>query len=321
MYIITETFSSEHLQQDRICTIEPLPNLPMSERSLQGASLRRPLGGRLRVYRPFPSKKNRGRHLDSIRKALVRGELSLNGFNRWRLIEVNKSAVGWTFVETGHTSKIAQTEIQTALRESGDIQIIEVNEQSADDVLTRLKNGGERPDLVVIQRDWINHPGTHSVIARIISVGKIRGFVIHIIAALGSSSQNADPLHKEARQRYLFDTNPLIRVSPTISRVEQLFGESLSAAGLEPIPQKSVANYFLDFAVMGNHSGLPLRLDVEVDGRYWHEELAGRRRPSDDRRDYVLKCFGWRPMRFWTDEIEEDEKECIERILNELKSV
>ena len=258
--------------------------------------------------------------LDAIRKALVRGELSLNGFNRWRVLEASKATIGWTFVDAGSTAESAQIEMQVAKRESGNIRIVNADESSADDILVRLDTGVERPDLIIIQRDWVRYPGSHTSVTRLIDMGRARGFVIHVIAAVGSSSRIVDNLHKEARHRYLFDSNPFIRPSPTISNIERLFGESLSDAGLDPEPQKAVANYFLDFAVVDMLNGLPVRLDIEVDGRYWHEELPGKRRPSDDRRDQIVKRFGWRPVRFWTDEIEKDKMGCIQRILNQIAS-
>ena len=294
---------------------------PMSAHQVQGQSLRRALGGRLRVYRPKISNRKGVGRLDAIRKALIRGELSLNGFNRWRLLEASKSVIGWTFVDAGCTAESAQIEVQVALRESGNIRIAVADEVSVDDILAKIESGDERPDLIVVQRDWVKHPGSHSAIKRLIDVGNARGFVIHVIAALGAeSSRILDDLRHKARQRYLFDANPLIRPLPTTSAIERLFGESLSNEGLDPKPQKAVANYFLDFAVFDSVNRLPVRLDIEVDGRYWHEELPGKRRPSDDMRDRILKRFGWRPLRFWTDEIEKDEMECIQRILNELAS-
>ena len=286
----------------------------------QGRSLRSPLGGRLRVYRPNIRQRKKASRLDVIRKALVRGELSLNGFNRWRILEPNRSATGWTFVDAGRTAESAQVEIQVARRESGNILIFNADESSADDVLWRLESGIERPDLIIIQRDWVSYPGSHSAITSLIKEGRIRGLVIHVIAALDTNLKIEDDLHKEARKRYLFDINPLIRPSSAISKIERRFGESLSDAGLDLEPQKAVANFFLDFAVIDNLNGLPLRLDIEVDGRHWHEELPGKRRPYDDRRDRIVKHFGWRPIRFWTDEIEKDNLGCIQRILNQLPS-
>ena len=60
-----------------------------------------------------------------------------------------------------------------------------------------------------------------------------------------------------------------------------------------------------------------MRLDVEVDGRYWHEELPNRLRSRDERRGQLLRLFGWRPVRFWTDEIEADVEGCVERVRRE----
>ncbi len=299
---------------------ESIQNSPLSILQMQGQSLRRPLGGRLRVYRPKHPTKKRVRRLDTIRKALIRGELYLNGFNRWRIRDTSKSAIGWTFVDAGRTAEFAQIEIQVAERESGNIRIVDADESSADDIVVRIENGSERPDLIVVQRDWVRYPGSHPAISRLINLGKERGFVIHIIAALGTSSTITDKFQREARQRYLFDTNSFIRPAPTTSAIERQFGKRLSNAGLNPEPQKAIANFFLDFAIFDSFNGLPVRLDIEVDGRYWHEELPGKRRPSDDSRDRILKRLGWRPIRFWTDEIEKDNKGCIQRIINQMES-
>ncbi len=299
---------------------DSIQDSPLSILQMQGQSLRRPLGGRLRVFRPKHPTKKGVRRLDTIRKALIRGELYLNGFNRWRILEASKSAIGWTFVDAGTTAELAQIEVQVAERESGNIRIINADESSAEDIVVRIENGSERPDLIVVQRDWVRYPGSHAAITRLMNLGKERGFVIHVIAALGTSSTITDKFQREARQRYQFDTNSFLRPAPTTSAIERRFGEHLSKAGLNPEPQKAVANFFLDFAVFDGLNGLPIRLDIEVDGRYWHEELPGKRRPSDDWRDRILKRLGWRPIRFWTDEIEKDNKGCIQRIINQMAS-
>ena len=283
--------------------------------------LRSPLGGRLRAYTPRV-KRNQKRlsRLEELRKAIVRGELYLNGFNRWRLQEANRGVIGWTFVDSDRIAECARIEVQTALRESGNIRIIEVDEANAKESLAQLRGGGDRPDLIVIRRDWVQFPESHLAIDKLLVSGKERGCVMHIVAAIGNSPNSAEKLHREARQRHSFESNTLVRPLPPTSKIERRFGESLIKAGLNPKPQTAVANYFLDFAVYSKSGGLPLRLDIEVDGRHWHEELPGHRRRSDNRRDLIVQRLGWRPIRFWTDEIEQDELKCIRRIQNELSA-
>lgn len=279
--------------------------------------LRRALGGRLRTYRPRQVGQT---HLEAIRKALVRGELALNGLNRWRLLLANMPAIGWTFTEAGLTEETAQNEIQIARREAGQLRIILADETTAEEMAAYIESAHERPDLLVARRDWVERPAPCPPFQRMLEVARNRGLTVHLIAALCATSSAEDVLHRVARQRCLFYHNPLLRPLPRRSNIERRFGETLTAAGLEPIPQHPVSHYFLDFAVIGNASGLPVRLDVEVDGRYWHEELPNRHRVEDERRDRVLRRLGWRPIRLWTDEIERDEMECIKHIAEEAAS-
>ena len=261
--------------------------------------------------------------LEVIQKALIRGELYLNGFNRWRLQEANRTAIGWTFVESEKLAKTARIEVETAKRESRVeskcIRVYEVDERTVEDNLERVRRGEHRPDLVVIQRDWVKFPKSQPVFDDLLTAGKERGCIFHIIAAIGNKRLNtAEKFHHEARRRFLFDSEPDVRPPPATSKIERNFGERLIEAGLDPKPQIAVANYFLDFAICSNECELPLRLDIEVDGRYWHEEIPGRRRRSDYRRDKILRLLGWRPIRFWTDEIEQSEQKCIQHILDEV---
>ena len=279
--------------------------------------LRRPLGGRLRTYRPRQFGQT---HLETIRKALVRGELTLNGLNRWRLLQTNTPVIGWTFTEAGLTAQTAESEIQIVRREAGQLRIILADETTAEEMVTYIESAYERPDLLIARRDWVERPAPCPPFRRMLEAARNRGLTVHLIAALCAASSAEDDLHRVARQRWQFYHDPLFRPLPRRSKIERRFGETLTAAGLDPIPQHPVSHYFLDFAVIGNASGLPVRLDVEVDGRHWHEELPNRRRPEDERRDRVLKRLGWRPIRLWTDEIERDEMECIKHIAEEAAS-
>lgn len=90
---------------------------------------------------------------------------------------------------------------------------------------------------------------------------------------------------------------------------------ALKERGLDPQPQHEIAGRRLDFALFGR-SGV--KLDLEVDGRKWHESPDGRRKTSDLWRDHQLKSLGWRVRRFWVDELARDMEGCLDRVEQDL---
>ena len=282
-----------------------------------GDSLRSALGGRLRTYRPKPNARSR---LENIRWALLRGELVLNGFSRWRLQLASTPTVAWTFAEPGGTAEVSQVEIQIAEREAGQLSIGLADESTAQEMATQIESRLKRPDLLVAERDWSRLPGTCPDFRRMLEAARRQNVVTHVVAALGTSTCSDDEFECIARQRRDFERNPLLRPSAPRSGIERRFGDVLADAGLHPVPQQPVAQFLLDYAVFSSASGEPVRLDIEVDGKHWHEELPGQRKPEDERRDLILKRLGWRPVRLWTYDIERDEAGCIARIRREAAS-
>lgn len=197
---------------------------------------------------------------------------------------------------------------------------MQADEQTFPESIERITVARERPELIIARRDWVRHPAPCEEFRNLLRRAREHGLVVHIVATIDMTPPFHDELRLEAMQRLQFERNPLLRPIPCRSKIELSFGEALARAGLEPIPQQPVAHYFLDFAVIGKLGGLPVRLDVEVDGRRWHEELPGRYRARDEYRNQILRRLGWRPLRFWTDAIEKDERGCIERIRGEASS-
>ncbi len=282
--------------------------------------LRRPLGGRLRTYRPAQSRAAPAERLNRIRKAMLRGELVVNSFNRWQLLKNRTAGVHWTFTEPGSTNDTASMERAVARREAGDISIAMTDERRAEETATRINAGLERSDLLFALRDWSQAPGECPAFARMIHGARQRGITVHIVAAFGTRHGDGDKFLAEARRRWRLSRDPMLGPAPHTSRIERDFGECLKDAGINPIPQMPVAGYYLDFAVLGTSGGLPVRLDVEVDGRFWHEELPGHLRPQDEKRDRALRRLGWRPVRFWADEIKRDQDACLTRVLADMAS-
>lgn len=107
-----------------------------------------------------------------------------------------------------------------------------------------------------------------------------------------------------------------IRTSdPFDSEWERRVFYALKGIGLDPVPQYEIAGRRLDFALFG---GDGVKLDLEVDGRLWHEDSQGRRKVTDHWRDHQLKSLGWRVRRFWVDELANDMEGCLELVKRDL---
>ncbi|MBW6419362.1 AAA family ATPase [Celeribacter sp. PS-C1] len=90
---------------------------------------------------------------------------------------------------------------------------------------------------------------------------------------------------------------------------------ALKDRGMEPFPQHEIAGRYLDFALFGKNG---VKLDLEVDGRRWHQTADGRRKTSDLWRDEQLKSLGWRVRRFWVDELSQDMDACLDLVEQDL---
>ncbi|WP_299819094.1 AAA domain-containing protein [uncultured Jannaschia sp.] len=112
-------------------------------------------------------------------------------------------------------------------------------------------------------------------------------------------------------------TEPRVRSGEGVfdSDWERRVYHALKARGLDPHPQHEIAGRRLDFALFGKDG---VKLDLEVDGRRWHQTQDGRRKTSDIWRDHQLKSAGWRVRRFWVDELAQDMEGCIDVVERDL---
>ena len=103
---------------------------------------------------------------------------------------------------------------------------------------------------------------------------------------------------------------------PTVARPEQvsdwerIFYKALFSAGHRPIPQYSVDQYDLDFALFCRSA----RLNMEVDGELYHRDWNGELCRRDQIRNQRLMEIGWDVMRFWVYEIRDDLDNCVSRV-------
>lgn len=99
------------------------------------------------------------------------------------------------------------------------------------------------------------------------------------------------------------------------SEWERITYHALRDRGLDPIPQYDIAGRRLDFALFGANG---VKLDLEVDGRRWHQDIDGNRKLDDHWRDHQIKSLGWKVRRFWVDELKKDMEGCIDLIEHDL---
>lgn len=90
----------------------------------------------------------------------------------------------------------------------------------------------------------------------------------------------------------------------------------LKERGLEPQAQFELAGRRLDFALFGEND---VKLDLEIDGRKWHQDQDGNRKAQDHWRDAQIKALGWKVRRFWVDELANDIGECLDIIERDLE--
>jgi very-short-patch-repair endonuclease len=97
-----------------------------------------------------------------------------------------------------------------------------------------------------------------------------------------------------------------------VSDWERVLYRAMVAAGLKPIPQFSVEQYDLDFALIGDGR----KLAIEVDGERYHRSWTGELCLSDQLRNQRLIELGWDLQRFWVYEVRDELDRCVRRVLD-----
>jgi len=92
---------------------------------------------------------------------------------------------------------------------------------------------------------------------------------------------------------------------------EDLFHTKLIENNINAFRQRSVDNYFLDFAIELNNGK---KLNIEIDGEYYHRNWNGELALRDRLRNKRLIELGWDVMRFWVYQVRDDLDFCINRV-------
>ena len=96
---------------------------------------------------------------------------------------------------------------------------------------------------------------------------------------------------------------------------ERRFYNALLSAGIEAIPQYPLVGRRLDLAVISDN----IKLDIEVDGVKYHTTEEGNRKTDDLFRDLQVEGVGWKVLRFWVYELQNDMDACVLKVKEILK--
>jgi very-short-patch-repair endonuclease len=115
-------------------------------------------------------------------------------------------------------------------------------------------------------------------------------------------------VRQELRQNVVLGpTFPQVAKPQLVSEWERIFYGALYAGGVRAIPQYSVENYLLDFAVIEGER----RLDIEVDGERYHRAWDGELTRRDRLRNQRMMELGWDVKRFWVYQIRDQMEWCV----------
>ena len=125
----------------------------------------------------------------------------------------------------------------------------------------------------------------------------------------GLSNHRHTPEHPRALQ--WGPEYPVVSRPERVSDWERYLYKTLYQDGHRPIPQYTVDQYDLDFALFGSEER---KLDIEVDGELYHRDWDGELCRRDQIRNQRLIEMGWDVMRFWVYEIRDDLEGCRARV-------
>ena len=100
---------------------------------------------------------------------------------------------------------------------------------------------------------------------------------------------------------------PAVAKPEKVSDWERVLYRALYRAGLRPIPQYSVEQYDLDFALIEGDR----KLAIEVDGERYHRSWTGELCLRDQLRNQRLIELGWEVQRFWVYEVRDELQRCV----------
>jgi very-short-patch-repair endonuclease len=172
-----------------------------------------------------------------------------------------------------------------------------------------LRANGNLFNVAITRARGLLHVVGDRAVAETCGVAYLEAFSAHV-ARLEDS--NGEYVRSQGAPKELGSSYPPVMHPERVSNWERVFYEALYTAGVRPIPQYSVEQYDLDFAVIvGEH-----RLNLEVDGERYHRLWTGDLCVRDRIRNQRMIELGWEVKRFWVYEIRDQMDACVQWVVD-----
>lgn len=168
--------------------------------------------------------------------------------------------------------------------------------------LSFLRSNGNLFNVAITRARGLLHVVGDREAAGASGVGYLANFSSYVAELNGAARRPSNVDTIEIGSEY-----PLVAKPERVSDWERILYRALYAVGLRPIPQHSVEQYDLDFAIVVGDR----RLNVEVDGERYHRSWTGELCLRDQLRNQRLIELGWEVKRFWVYEVRDSLDECV----------
>ena len=167
-----------------------------------------------------------------------------------------------------------------------------------------LRGNGNLFNVAITRARGLLHVVGDRGAARSCGVDYLEKFVSYVSGLDVNQSSIGGARHGDVPREY-----PMVSHPERVSEWERILYRAMVNAGLKPIPQFSVEQYDLDFALIDGER----KLAIEVDGERYHRSWTGELCLRDQLRNQRLIELGWDVMRFWVYQVRDDLEQCIDR--------
>jgi len=168
-----------------------------------------------------------------------------------------------------------------------------------------LRSNGNLFNVAITRARGLLHVVGDRKVASACGVDYLEQFVAYVSGLDVGRGAKAATVPATGSREYPTVTHP-----EHVSEWERVLYRAMVAEGLKPIPQFSVEQYDLDFALIEDGR----RLAVEVDGERYHRSWTGELCLRDQLRNQRLIELGWDVQRFWVYEVRDEPERCVRRL-------
>lgn len=175
-----------------------------------------------------------------------------------------------------------------------------------------LRNNGNLFNVAITRARGLLHVVGDRTAAASSGVEYLANFVSYVAALDGVREYSPSHNPASSNPASLGPAYPQVARPEQVSDWERVLYHALHSAGVRAIPQYSIEQYDLDFAVVVGDR----RLNIEVDGERYHRSWTGELCMRDQLRNQRLIELGWEVKRFWVYEIRDNLEDCVASVVH-----